>query len=441
MLTLFGNSSTFCDGLNRRSLLKAGAMGLAGLSLSDVLRLQAASATESAKLTTDTAVIFIELAGGPSQFETYDPKPKAPQEIRGPFQSIPTSQPGERFCELLPQQAKLLDKLTVIRSIHHNKNSHDPSSHLSQTGYYKRGPKGSPNEMPSFGSVISETRGPNHPEMPAYVAVPRVMRNGGSAFLGNKCDCFQTVSDPNSDDYQVQNLSLVKGLDFKRLHDRQGLLQSLDAQRKMLDLKGSSTAVDQFTEQAFQLVSGDQARVAFDIGQESDKVRETYGRNTVGQSMLLARRLVERGVTCVTVRCTGWDDHVNLPKKIVPRASHYDQGVAALINDLWDRGLQRNVMVVAMGEFGRDPRFNKDAGRGHWGPVMSVMMAGGGLQPGILGSSTARGEVPLSVPYRPENVLAMMYRHLGIDPAMTFEDFTGRPRYLLEERELIRELI
>lgn len=439
MLKLTGQSARFCDGISRRSFVQAGFLGLGGLTLGNVLRLQAASSQP--KPTDKTSVIFVELAGGPTQFETYDPKPNAPVEYRGPFSAIQTNLPGEYFCELLPEQAQMLDKLTIIRSIHHSKSSHDPSSHLSQTGYYKTGPKGGPAQMPSFGSVIAKQRGANAKGLPGYVAVPTVMRNGHSAFLGGGFAPFETNGDPNGKKFEIPNLSLTQGIDIKRIGDRRSLLDQLDAQRRMHDLQGTDKAIDQFSDQAFELVAGSRARIAFDIQKESQKSRDAYGRNTVGQSMLLARRLIEHGVTCVTVRVTGWDDHGGIPKKLPPRATNYDRGIAALINDLYDRGLQENVLVVAMGEFGRTPRVNPGAGRGHWGPLMSVLMAGGGLNPGILGASTPKGEVPIRNAYRPENVLAMLYRHMGIDPSMTFNDFTGRPRYVLEERELIKELI
>jgi hypothetical protein len=230
VLTILGDrDERFCDGVSRRGFLRAGvlgfgSLGLGALGLGDVLRIRAqAAATNTLGGTASgrkTSVIFIELAGGPSQFETYDPKPLAPVEYRGPFASIATNIPGERFCELLPQQATMLDRLTVIRSIHHPKNSHDPSSHLSQTGYYKTGPKGGVNQMPSFGAVATRLRGANADAMPAYVAVPGVMRNGGSAHLGKGCGPFVTGGDPNKADFAIKNLTLAKGFSAARLGDR-----------------------------------------------------------------------------------------------------------------------------------------------------------------------------------------------------------------------------
>lgn len=441
MLTMTGHSSAFCDGVARRSFVKAGFLGLAGFSLPQLLKLQSASAAGSRA--NQKSVIFVELAGGPSQFETYDPKPQAPVEYRGEFGAIATSEPGVHFCELMAEQSQLMDKLSIVRSVAHTSNAHDPSSHLSQTGYYKRGPKGgqsAADTMPCFGSVVAKVRGPNVPGLPAYVAVPRVMRNGRPSYLGKAYSPFETVHDPGKPDFRVENLAPAAGLTNVRLDDRRGLLATLDQQRRLNDLQGSSTAVDRFREQSFELVTGPRARKAFDIHAEDAAVRDTYGRHTTGQSLLLARRLVEAGVTCVTVRVTGWDDHNKLARGIRQRGPAYDQGIAALIRDLDERGLRDDVLVVAMGEFGRTPRYNRNAGRDHWGAVMSVLLAGGGLRPGIVGASNSRGEEPASAAYRPENVLAMIYRHLGIDPLMTFPDFSGRPRYVLEERRLISEL-
>jgi hypothetical protein len=442
MLTFTGLQSTFCDGVARRSFLKSGFLGLVGLSLADVLRLKAAGVEASRG--DSKSVIFVELAGGPTQFETYDPKPNAPLEYRGEFGVCSTSVPGVIFSELMVRQAAVMDRLSIVRSVHHQSNSHDPSSHLSQTGYYKRGPKGgrsAADTMPCFGSVIARVRGSNAAGLPAYVAVPNMMRNGQASYLGKSYNPFETVNDPSKPDFKVQNLSLVGGLTGGRLDDRRGLLSSLNRQRRLLDLEGSAVALDRFTEQAFDLVTGPQAQAAFDLPSEPDSLRDSYGRNGTGQSLLLARRLVEAGVTCVTVRVTGWDDHSKLAKGLKQRGPAYDQGIASLVTDLYDRGMNDQVLVVAMGEFGRTPRYNGNAGRDHWGSVMSVLLAGGGLKSGIVGASNSRGEVPAAAPYRPENVLAMIYRHLGIDPHLTFDDFAGRPRYILEERGLIRELI
>jgi hypothetical protein len=439
MIELTGSPFHCCDGIRRRDFLRIGSLGLGALSLPQIMAWRAQAGVVSKPT---TSVIYIELAGGPTQFETYDPKPEAPTEFRGPARAISTNVAGIQFSEFMAEQAKIMDKLAIIRSIHHERSSHDPSSHLTQTGYYKEGRKGGVNEMPSVGSVASQLRGPNQIGLPAYVAVPSRMRNGGAAYLGNANAPFVTGGNPNQNRFAVRNLSLSGRMNVGRLQQRRDLLTTLDAHRRYVDTQGDVDAIDHFTREAFDLVTGDLARKAFDISAEDSKTRETYGRSTVGQSLLLARRLVESGVTFVSVRAGGWDDHNQIEKRMKAKGPAYDQGVAALVNDLYQRGLDGDVLVVAMGEFGRTPRVNRNAGRDHWGALMSVLLAGGGLRTGqVVGRSNSKGETPEDRPYRPESVLAMIYRHMKIDPGQTFPDFSGRPRYLLERRELISELL
>jgi hypothetical protein len=438
----------FCDGISRRGAIKAGLAGLFSLSLADVLRLQAQSSQVSAPTTNNTAVIFLELAGGPTQHETYDPKPDAPLEYRGPLQAIRTSVPGIQLSEFMVQQARIMNRLAVIRSIHHGAGSHGTSSHLTQTGYYLQDRQNRSNEMPCAGSITASLRGPHRPGMPAFVAIPSTMRFGNAAFLGGGFNPYQTGTyNSAAASFEARNLSLVNGLSLDRLDDRRGLLEAFDTHQRILDSAGVSDAMDQFNRQAFDMVTGDTAREAFDLNQEDSRLRERYGldSNGMGQGCLLARRLVERGVTFVSVRMNtkgSWDDHRGIADRLREKGPFYDQAVAALVEDLHNRGLDRQVLVVAMGEFGRTPRVNANAGRDHWGQVMSVLISGGGLRMGqAIGSSDSNGAVPNSSPYRPENVLAMVYRHLGIDAAHTILDPTGRPRYILEERGLIEELI
>ena len=438
MLTL---TNLYGERPSRRSFLRIGFAGLGGLTLPQILRARA-EAARSGESASRTSVIFLELAGGPSQFETYDPKPEAPSEYRGPFGIVRTNIPGVLFSELMAEQAKVMDKLAIVRSIRHDRNSHDPSSHLSQTGHYKNGAKGGPNEFPCIGAVTAKVRGPNARGLPAYVAIPKVMRNGRAAFLGNSCEPFETLRDPNRAGFEVKNLTLGRGLNLQRLTSRRALHEALDAPRRVVDRSGAAEAIDKFTREAFDLITGDRARRAFDIEEEDERQRDRYGRNSVGQSLLLARRLVESGITFVTVRVTGWDDHNKIAERMKNKGPAYDRGVAALVSDIYERGLDKDVLVVAMGEFGRTPRVNKTAGRDHWGALMSVLLSGGGLRVGqVVGASNRKGEVPVEAVYRPEHVVATMYRHLGIDPAMTIRDLGGRPRHLLERREVIKELI
>jgi len=441
MLNLFGRTHGFCDGVSRRDLLKVGALGLGGLTLPGLLRARAAAAAEGSEVR-HTSVIYIELAGGPSHFETYDPKPTAPREYRGPLGSVATKLPGVRFSECMVEQAKIADRLAVIRSIHHESSSHQTSAHLTQTGYYLRDRQNRNNEMPCAGAVSARLRGANASGVPAFVSIPSVMRYGSAAYLGKGHNPFETGGDPNKKNFTVNNLSLVKSLSLDRLENRRTLLAAFDSSRRVVDTQGVSGAMDDFTAQAFELVTGDRAKDAFAIEREKDKVRDRYGRSTTGQSLLLARRLIEAGVGFVTVRVGSWDDHNKIKDRILSKAPALDRGLAALVKDLTASGLDQDVLVIAMGEFGRTPRVNKTAGRDHWGSVMSVLVAGGGLKMGqVIGSSNAKGEIPQSSPYRPEDVLAMAYRHLGINPEQTFNDLSGRPRYILERREQITELI
>jgi hypothetical protein len=425
-------------------MIRAGLAGTIGLSLPELLRLKALSA-DRGRQNSDTAVIYLELAGGPSQHETYDPKPSAPRENRGPFKSVETALPGVRFCELMPEQARIADKLAILRGVHHNSGSHGTSAHLVQTGYYLRDRQSRENDMPCIGSITSKVRGTNAEGLPAFVSIPRSMRFGRAAWLGKGHNPFTTVRDANDKKFQVPNLTLIRGLTNDRLRDRRALLAGFDATRRTIDNQGVADAMDDFTRTAFDMVTQDAARRAFDLNEENPQTHDRYGRNKIGQNVLLARRLVEQGVTFVTVRMSSlgsFDDHGKIVQRMRRKAPAIDQATAALVEDLQERGLGRKVLIISMGEFGRTPRINKNAGRDHWGRVMSVLLAGGGLPMGqIIGSSDSKGAVPKTNPYRPENILSVLYRHLGIDPSLTFPDNSGRPRYILEDREPVAELV
>lgn len=428
--------SDYCDGVGRRGFVKAGLTGLAGLSLPRLLQLQAVAARPSRR--NDTAVIYLELAGGPTQHETYDPKPNAPAEYRGPLKTVNTSIAGVQFCELMAEQAKIMDKLVILRAVHHDSGSHQTSAHLTQTGYYLRDRQSRENDMPCIGSVAARMCGANQPGLPPFVSIPNSMRYGRAAWIGKGFNPFETIKNADKQPFVVPNLTLVGGLTQDRLNDRRALLTGFDKNRQVLDNNGVADAQSEFTRQAFEMVTGDKARTAFDVSAEPETVRQRYGESSIGQNLLLARRLVEAGVKFVSVRVNtlgSWDDHNGIEKRMKAKGPAFDQGVSALVSELHERGMNRDVMVVAMGEFGRTPRVNKNAGRDHWGRVMSVMLAGGDLKAGqVIGSSDSQGGAPTDNPYRPENILATIYQHMGIDPASTFEDNSGRPRYLLEER-------
>jgi hypothetical protein len=447
-----------CDGITRRQAIRAGLLGLAGLSLPDVLRLRALSAAGGSSRP-DAAVIYVMLGGGASQFETYDPKPSAPADIRGEFNAISTNVPGVQFCELMAQQARIMDKLTIVRSIHHPSTQHSSSQHLMQTGYYCNA-AAQENEMPCIGAHAAKLRGPVAAGLPPYVALPADASYGNAHALGRGYNPFKVLSDPRtrnmSDEervrsflgYRVPNLTLVEGLSTDTLQDRRALLANFDRATRIHDLPREAEAQDQFTAEAFELVTGPAARRAFDLDQEPAVVRDRYGRNPLGQSMLLARRLVEHGVTFVTLGTFDWDMHGILGQRMRDLAPPYDRALAALVHDLYDRGLDQRVLIVSMGEFGRSPRYSPSPaapqaapGREHWGDVSSVLLAGGGFPGGqVIGASDAMGGRPARNPYRLERILATMYRHLGIDPALTFNDYNGRPRNILDIRDRIPEL-
>jgi uncharacterized protein (DUF1501 family) len=273
------------------------------------------------------------------------------------------------------------------------------------------------------------------------VSLPKAIYYSGPHWLGGRYQAFNVDADPAAADFAVKGLALAPGLSGERLSARRALRAATD-RSKIADPDGAAQAAGEFTERAFDLLLGSRAHTAFDLTKESPATRDAYGRHAYGQRLLLARRLVEAGVPFVAVRMADWDDHDKLMERMPPRMAMFDGATAALIDDLRERGLARRVLVVAMGEFGRTPKVNPNGGRDHWPGVNSVLLAGGNYQMGrIVGATDALGGEPTAAPYRPENVLSMVYRHLAIDPATTFPDHAGRPRYLLEEREPIRELL
>jgi uncharacterized protein (DUF1501 family) len=428
------------NAVTRRDLLRWALAAPGGMALPHILRLRESAADGASP--PETAAIFVQLGGGPSQFETYDPKPEAPAEYRGDFSAIATSVPGVRFCELLPRQAQLAHELAVVRSVQHREASHI-ALHVVETGYFLRDISNArKGEMPAVGSVAARLRPVAGGELPGYVSLPRPLAYSGPNYLGGQYDAFIVNDDPDAAAFQVSNLALAKGLSPEKLRDRRQLLASFDSAARALEAGDSAETIDAFQRQALELLTSPKARTAFDLTMESNSLRDRYGRNAFGQRLLLARRLVEAGVPFTAVRMADWDDHQTLPAKMKQRAPIYDQGIAALVTDLRERGQTQNVLIVAMGEFGRTPRINQQAGRDHWPAVSSVLFAGGCYRMGqAVGASDSKGAAVVDSPYPPQSVLAMVYRHLGIDPAATFPDFTGRPRYILEEREPIVELI
>ena len=424
----------------RRQLLQAFGLAGGGLSLPNILRLRSASAATTPQ-SGETSLIFIQLGGGASHFETYDPKPAAPAEYRGVMNAIATNVAGIQICGLLPRQAQLMDRLSIVRSVTHHEASHI-ALHAVETGYFLRSAGNAlKGEMPSVGSVVSRVRGVLSAGLPSYVSLPQPFAYSGAHYLGARHNGFSVNEDPSAAEFQIRNLALLPNLPLARLEDRQALRRRLDRTRAAADLNGTADALDAFSRQALELMTGEKARAAFDIAREPAQMRDRYGRHAFGQRLMLARRLVEAGVPLVLVRTFDWDDHQKLAEQMIKRCGPFDAALATLIEDLQERGLSRNVLIIAMGEFGRTPRINANGGRDHWPAVSSVLIAGGRYKMGqAIGASDSKGAGVSEAPYRPQHVLGMAYRHLGIDPGLTFRDFTGRPRYVLEEREPIREL-
>ncbi len=436
MLDFGTTRNSTCTGTTRRSLLKAGFLGVAGLSLSDVLRAQArASAPASSD---DLAIIVVWLDGGPPQHETYDPKPDAAEGFRGPFGAIKTSVPGIILSEKMVEHARLMHKMAIIRSMHHDNDDHFAAAHWMLTGYHGSNAINMAPQYPSAGSIIAKVKGPKALGVPAYVGLPNTHSVGlvpgyhGAAYLGRAYNPFAADGDPNSEGYKAPDLTLPGELNVSRLEDRRVLLGSFDLAHRAAEPKVQDG--DQFTQQAFDMLTSEKARRAFDLSLESPHLRDRYGRHQWGQSALLARRLVEAGVRFVTLTFGGWDMHSSIEQSIKNTGPILDRAVASLIDDLDQRGRLESTMVIVMGEFGRTPRINKglpqDAvpGRDHWGRLMSVLVAGGGVRGGTLvGSSNGRGAAPSDQPVTPADLVATLYDRLGIAPDTTFYDRVNRP--------------
>lgn len=452
-----GGTRKYCDGLSRRSFVQVGVAGMASVGLADVLRAREESPAAGGSRK-DTSVILIWLDGGPGHMDMYDMKPEAPVEYRGIWRPIRTNVPGIEITELFPRQAKVADKFSIVRSLHHDNGDHFTAGHYMLTG--RGGPSGANTvgKNPSIGSIVAKMCGSRKPNIPPYIGVPHAMSIGlrpgyfGANYLGLEHNPFESEGDPNNDNFRVNNLNLVGGLTVDRLEDRRGLLKTIDNARRVIDDANEIGSIDRFHQKAFELVTGDAARKAFDISQEDPKLRERYGRHTWGQSTLLARRLVEAGSTFVTVHFGGWDHHWNLQKGMEDYLPKVDSCVATLFEDLSDRGLLDKVLVVLCGEFSRTPRMNDGGnggapmsmgtpGRDHWGNAMFCLLGGGGVQGGrIVGSTTAKGEAPKDRALTPSDLHATIYHVLGVDPSVSFLDHSGRPVPAIDHGEVISEL-
>jgi hypothetical protein len=431
--------------------------GLGTLGVADLMRAREASAASGS--TKDTSVVLIWLDGGPSQHDTYDPKPDAPAEYAGIWRPIHTNVPGMDITELFPLQAKVADKFSLLRSVHHRSGDHFTGGHWMLTGRGEVSGAMNAGKYPFFGSIATRSTGPRHTGMPANVAIPYAMSIGlrpgyfGGNYLGVQHDPFQTESDPNSPRFEVKNLNLPSTLTLKRLEDRRQLQGHFDLLRKEADQTGMINAMDRFDQQAFEMISGERARAAFDISTEDPRLRDRYGRNTWGQSTLLARRLVEAGTTFVSCHFGGWDSHWNHQGTMENHLPKVDMAVSALFEDLEMRGMLDTTLVMVMGEFGRTPKMNDGGnggpplsqgtpGRDHWGNALSVLMGGGGIKGGqVIGSTNRLGEVPQDRPILPGDIHHTVFRVLGVDPNLSFENHAGRPIVSIDHGSPIEELL
>jgi hypothetical protein len=427
MFTLLGARQRFCDGITRRNFLQIGAFG-AGLTLADLLRLRASGA--SPRASANKAVILINLPGGPSHMDMYDLKPEAPVEYRGEFKPISTNVPGVQICEYFPRQARMWDKLAVIRSV---VGGQEHSDSQTNTGYHEFENRTA--HHPSLGSVVSKLRRSPSTDIPPFVSLRGMAPGTEPGFLGVAHRPF-TPDGPG-----LQNLRLPGGVAADRMDDRKALLAKFDDVRRELDGSGTMQGMDAFQVRAFEMVASGAVRRALDLQREDPRSRDRYKGV---EQFLTARRLIEAGVGCVTLSFGGWDTHSENFKTLRRQLPLLDVGLSNLIQDLHDRGMQDDVVTIMWGEFGRTPKVGDSTpdGRGHWPPAMSAFIAGGGLKMGqAVGSTNSRGEVPKDRPYKVQRVLSTVYHALGIDPGQTFANGAGRPMYILDDRDPVTELV
>jgi len=460
----------------RRSFLKMGLAGFASVTLPGILRLQAQNRLHAAEPLaagrSKNAVIMVWQPGGLSHIDSYDPKPLSGSEYRGPFELISTKVPGMQFTELLPRQAAIADKFTVLRSMRQSAGGHPAGSMQLLSGDPDTRDKPKP-KYPDWMTVANYLRsqaGPRQTPLPSYVGINPPLEYNGPAYLGDAYSPFTVHGDPNAPNFSVPNIGLTDTREVQRLGRRASLRQNLDTLERAFDRAGELAALDEFETQAMTLLTNPQTKEAFDLSKEDDQTRDRYGRNAWGQQLLLARRLVEAGVDVLTTSLSGplcgrvqnWDDHAvnhHVFDAMRFRADVYDQAVSALIEDIYARGLDQRVLVVVTGEFGRTPKISYAAstgagnasapagtqqpGRDHWPRAFSNIWAGGGLQTGrFIGATDKRGEDSIERICGPGDFLATIYHHLGIDAAKTLiRDFNGRPTPIVDQGRPIPELI
>ena len=434
----------YCDGIDRRGFLRAGS--LAGLSVAELLRLQHAQAAAPHK---DINCIFIFIIGGMAHQDLWDPKPEAPAEIRGEFSPIATKVPGIQVTELLPRVAQVTDELAILRSLTHSDPDHTAGYHVMMTGQHP-GTGGSFNRNvvnnnvhPSFGSMVARL-GRNSGWLPPYISIPNFLNSGGPAFLGPSCAPFVIEADPASPEFSVRDIVLPEGVNSERSLRRQESLRrisDLEARAELASKQGQ--ALDVFQQKAYSLMTSAAAKNAFDIGREDERTRQQYGMTSLGQCCLMARRLVEAGCRFVSIENGHWDTHrknaESLRDLLVPAL---DQGLAALLTDLDERGQLDSTLVVLTTEFGRTPRINQMAGRDHWPGAFSTVMAGAGIKPGqVVGATDKIAGQVTDRPITPADMAATILNVLGIDPHTMLHTPVGRPVELASGGQVIRELL
>ena len=425
---------------SRREFLYVGMLGGLGLTLPQFLRQQAAAATKEYALHTPVAqgIIHIFLPGGMAHQESFDPKPLAPAEYRGPFGAINTNLPGVQFGEKMTEMAKIADKITVIRSMSHGEAAHERGTHNMFTGY-----RPSPAiEYPSIGSVISHELGSRN-DLPPYVCVPSVPNEyANSGYLSSAFGPFALGSDPAQASFKVRDLSLPTGVDEKRFERRRSLLDTVDHHFRTLEESDALDSMDAFYQHAYKLISSQNAREAFNLGAESDATKDKYGRNAAGQRMLLARRLIEGGVRMVSLTAGGWDHHDNIKAGIEGNMPSLDKALAALINDLDERGMLDSTLVMVTSEFGRTPKINPTAGRDHWPRVFSTMLAGGGVKRGYVhGSSDSLGGEPETDRVGVEDLATTIYHQIGITADKELMSPGNRPIEIVADGHVLDALL
>jgi len=435
-----------CAGMTRRDCLQLGLGALCGGGLVHALRLRGLAASSQTKDPAAKSCILIWMDGGPTHYETFDPKPAAPKEYRGEFAAIPTRTTGVFFSQHLRRLAAITDKLAVVRSIRHDQGNHGAGNHYMMTGAPPRIPVGCGAFVsfhPSLGSVTAHERGAPA-GLPAYFSMPEMSRSGGPNFLGAKYAPFVVSDNPNSSDFRVRDVALPRGLTGERFESRREVRVQVDRLQRIADKAAGDPvlALDEHYQQGYDLVSSKEAQAAFDIHRESDRVRDAYGRTSFGQRALLARRLVEAGVPFLTLYEGGWDHHKDIFGALNKRLPSFDATIAALIEDLSQRGLLDSTMVIALGEFGRTPQVNKDAGRDHWSNAMSVLFAGGRTPGGqVVGATDAKGFSAVERVLSPENFASTVYTKLGIDADKVLYTPQGRPAHLVSDPTPIAELM